>query len=263
MDMGQGLTSAWEAVASFAPLLIGFLVVLALGWLISWLVGKAVGKGLHGIGLDRALHRGGVGEYFERSRWGASELCGKIIYYVGLLFTFSFAFNIFGPNPVSTLLNQVIAWIPQGIVALVIVVVTAMIAKAIRNVVSGALGGLSYGRFLANLAAVFVLGLGVIAALNQAGVAQAVTVPVLIAVLATLGGILVVGAGGGLIRPMQERWARWLDVAERETGRMSEESSYQAGKEAAMSRPGAERTGTEEESREGASASGRGPESTP
>lgn len=261
MDMGQGLMSALEAIASFVPLLIGFLVVLALGWLISWLVGKAVGKGLHGVGLDRALHRGGVGEYFERSRWGASELCGKIIYYVGLLFTFSFAFNVFGSNPISTLLNDVIAWIPQGIVALVIVVVTAMIAKAVRNVVSGALGGLSYGRILANVAAVFILALGVIAALNQAGVAEAVTVPVLVAVLATVGGILVVGAGGGLIRPMQERWARWLEVAERETSRLNEDSSYRAGREAAMSRPSTERSEPGEESREGASAPGR--ESTP
>ncbi|MCK9870691.1 hypothetical protein AB0M72_01800 [Nocardiopsis dassonvillei] len=251
MDMGQGLSTAWQAVASFVPLLIGFLVILVLGWIIAWLVGKAVAKGLHGVGLDRALHRGGVGEYLERSRWSASELCGKIIYYVGLLFVFTLAFSVFGPNPISTLLNDVISWIPRGIVALVIVVVAAMIAKAVRDIVSGALGGLSYGRFLANAAGVFILALGVIAALNQMGVAVTVTVPVLIAVLATIGGILVVGVGGGMIEPMRSRWSRWLDVAERETGRMSEESSYRAGREAALGRPAAaERT----EPREGATS---------
>jgi hypothetical protein len=243
MDMGQGLMTAWQAVVSFVPLLIGFLVILVLGWIIAWLVGKAVAKGLHGVGLDRALHRGGVGEYFERSRWSASELCGKIIYYVGLLFVFTLAFSVFGPNPISTLLNDVIAWIPRGIVALVIVVVAAMIAKAVRDIISGALGGLSYGRFLANAAGVFILALGIIAALNQMGVAVTVTVPVLIAVLATIGGILIVGVGGGMIEPMRSRWARWLDVAERETSRMSEKSSYQAGREAALDRPAAsERT---------------------
>ncbi|MFD6952802.1 hypothetical protein A6A08_10860 [Nocardiopsis sp. TSRI0078] len=249
MNVGQGLTTAWEAVVSFVPLLIGFLVILVLGWLVAWIVGKAVAKGLHSVGLDRALHRGGVGEYFERSRWSASELCGKIIYYVGLLFVFTLAFNVFGPNPVSTLLSDVIAWIPRGIVALVIVVVTAMIAKAVHNIISGALGGLSYGRVLANVAAVFIMALGVIAALNQMGVAVSVTMPVLITVLATVGGILVVGVGGGMIEPMRSRWSRWLDVAERETGRISEERSYRAGHEAAMSRP-AERA----ERREGATS---------
>ncbi|CAL9539058.1 hypothetical protein SUDANB121_04217 [Nocardiopsis dassonvillei] len=237
MDVGQGLTTAWQAVASFVPLLAGFLVILVLGWIIAWFVGKGVGKALHGVGLDRALHRGGVGEYFERSRWSASELCGKIVYYVALLFVFTLAFNVFGPNPVSTLLNEVIAWMPRGIVALVIVVVTAMIAKAVRDLITGALGGLSYGRLLANIAAVAILALGVIAALNQMGIATTVTTPVLVAVLATVGGVIVVGVGGGLIRPMQQRWEGWLERAEEETGRLSSRSSYEAGRQAAMDRP--------------------------
>ncbi|AFR10495.1 mechanosensitive ion channel family protein [Nocardiopsis alba] len=267
MDIGQGLMSAWQSIAGFVPLLLGFLVILVLGWIIAWFVGKGVAKGLHGVGLDRALHRGGVGHYFERSRWTASELGGKIIYYVALLFVLTLAFNVFGPNPISTLLNDVIAWIPRGIVALVIVVVTAMIAKAVRDLIDGALGGLSYGRLLANIAAVAIVALGIIAALNQMGVAVAVTLPVLITVLATIGGILVVGVGGGLIRPMQSRWSRWLDVAERETSRLSEESSYRAGREAAMNRPGAtaeeETAETREESSSLPGQRGTGGESTP
>ena len=59
------------------------------------------------------------------------------------------------------------------------------------------------------------------------------------------------GVGGGMIEPMRTRWSRWLDVAERETGRISEESSYRAGREAAMNRP----TSTERaEPREGATS---------
>ena len=54
-----------------------------------------------------------------------------------------------------------------------------------RELIVGTLGGLSYGKLLANLASVFILGLGVIAALNQVGIATTVTTPVLIAVLAT------------------------------------------------------------------------------
>ncbi|PWV44895.1 MULTISPECIES: mechanosensitive ion channel family protein [Nocardiopsis] len=266
MDIGQGLMDAWQTVAGFVPLLLGFLVILVLGWIIAWFVGKGVAKGLHSVGLDRALHRGGVGEYFERSRWTASELGGKIVYYVGLLFVLTLAFNVFGPNPISTLLNDVIAWIPHGIVALIIVVVAGMIAKAVRDLITGALGALSYGRFLANVAAVAVLALGVIAALNQMGVATTVTLPVLVAVLATVGGILVVGVGGGLIRPMQSRWTNWLEAAERETARVSGGgSSYDAGREAAMGRPGfraSEGQGTPEEASSLPGQRPRGGEST-
>ncbi|WP_067965666.1 mechanosensitive ion channel family protein [Nocardiopsis trehalosi] len=246
MDIGQSLTTAWSAIASFVPRLAAFLVILVLGWLIAKLVGRLVGKGLARVGLDRALDRSGVGEYFRRARTSASGLCGRIVYYVGLLITLQLAFSVFGPtNPVTRLLDSVIAWIPQAVVAIVIVVVAGMIAKAVRDLVSGALGGLSYGRLVANVAGVFILALGVIAALNQIGVATTVTQPVLIAVLATVGGILVVGVGGGLIRPMQQRWAGWLDVAERETGRMRGDAGYEAGRSDAMGRPD-DRAGTAE-----------------
>ena len=95
---------------------------------------------------------------------------------------------------------------------------------------STALGGLSYGRAVANIASVFILGIGVIAALNQIGVATTVTTPVLIAVLATVAGILIVGVGGGLVKPMQARWDRWLDRAETDSARRSElPKAYTAG----------------------------------
>jgi hypothetical protein len=127
------------------------------------------------------------------------------------------AFGIFGPNPISAMLFGVIAFLPRLVVAIIIVVVAAAIANAVRDLVTGALGGLSYGRVLANLAAIFIIALGVIAALNQVGIATTVTQPVLIAVLATVAGILIIGVGGGLVRPMQNRWEGWLN-------RMSEES---------------------------------------
>ncbi|MDS1269749.1 hypothetical protein RIF23_05515 [Lipingzhangella sp. LS1_29] len=235
VDFGQGLTDAWSAVASFVPLLAAFLLILIVGWVIAKIVGKLLGKALMRIGLDRGLSRAGVGEYFERSRYGPSELVGKIVYYALLLIVLQLAFSVFGPgNPITQLLNGVVAWLPNAAVALVIVVVAVAIAKMARDVISGALGGLSYGRFLANVAGIFIIGLGAIAALNQIGVATTVTQPVLIAILATVGGILVVGVGGGMIRPMQDRWARWLDAAERETERVTATESYERGRSDAM-----------------------------
>ncbi|MEY9213714.1 hypothetical protein NI17_023330 [Thermobifida halotolerans] len=239
-DVGQGLGNVWDTVVAFIPRLVVFLVILVLGWLLAKLIGRLVTKGLAKVGLDRALERGGLGRYFQRSRFSASDIAGKFVYYAGVLIVLQLAFSAFGPdNPVTQLLNGVIAWLPQLAVALIIVVVAALIARAVRDLASDALGGLSYGRLLANAAGVFILGLGVIAALNQIGVAVSVTLPVLITVLATAAGILIVGVGGGLVRPMQQRWANWLDTAEDETKRFREEGGYQRGRADAMgSRPG-------------------------
>ncbi|WP_344866747.1 mechanosensitive ion channel family protein [Planomonospora alba] len=236
MDFGRGVSDAWASLVAFVPKFVAFLVILLAGWVIAKLLHKGVDAVLERIGFDRWVERGGIGRALERSRYDASDLIAKLVYYGVLLITLQAAFSVFGPNPVSTLLGGVVAWLPKAAVAIVIVVIAAAIANAVKDIVSGALGGLSYGRLLANIAAVFILALGVIAALNQIGVATTVTTPVLVAVLATVAGILVVGVGGGLVRPMQRRWEGWLDRAERETDALrGQAAAYDRGRTDAMS----------------------------
>jgi hypothetical protein len=71
------------------------------------------------------------------------------------------------------------------------------------------------GCFVAT-ASIVIVTLGVIAALNQVGIAAAVTRPILYTVLLTCGAIIAIGVGGGLIKPMQARWERMLKAAERD-----------------------------------------------
>ncbi len=221
--MKDALTSGLTTVANFVPKLVIFLVILIVGWLIAKALAKAANAVLERVGFDRAVERGGVKKALEQSKYDASDIVGKLIFYVLFLFVLQLAFGVFGPNPISDLLQQVISFIPSVVVAIIIIVVAAAIAKAVNELISNTLGGLSYGRVLANIASAFILGLGIIAALNQVGVATTVTTPVLIAVLATIAGILIVGVGGGLIRPMQARWDGWLTTAEQETGRIREQ----------------------------------------
>lgn len=214
--MRDSLNDMWRSVVAIAPKAVLFLVILVLGWILAKLVGKAVDKILEKVGFDSAVERGGIRRALERSNYDASTIVGRIVYYALVLVVLQFAFGVFGPNPVSGLLTSVIAFLPRLFIALVIVVVAAAIAAAVRDILSNTLSGLSYGRMVATIASVFIIGLGVIAALNQMGIAVTVTLPVLVAVLATVGGILVVGVGGGLIRPMQARWEDYLSSAERE-----------------------------------------------
>lgn len=204
-------------MADYVPRVFFFLAILILGWLIAKLIGKAVNKILERVGFDRAVERGGVKRALAQSKYHASEIVGKLVYYTLLLFVLQMAFGVFGPNPISDLLTRVITFLPSLIIAIVIIVVVAAIAAAVRELISNTLGGVSYGKILANIAAVSILGLGIIAALNQVGIATTVTLPVLIAVLATLGGILIVGVGGGLIKPMQNRWESYLQTMEEES----------------------------------------------
>jgi hypothetical protein len=232
MDLTQSWNDAVGAIITFLPKLAVFLVILLIGWLIAKALRKVVEVVLGRVGFDRAVERGGIRRALEQSKYDASGLIAALVYYAVLLIALQFAFGVFGPNPVSDLLAAIVGWLPRAVVAIVIVVIAAAVANVLRDLIGSALSALSYGQLVAKAIQIFVIALGIIAALNQIGVATAVTTPVLIAVLATVGGVIVVGMGGGMIRPMQQRWERWLDRAEEDfPNARSREEAYQRGRE--------------------------------
>jgi len=223
--MEAALRDGLATIAEFVPKLVLFLVILVVGIFIAKIIGKAISALLEKVGFDRAVERGGVKKALQNSKMDASDVVAKLIYYTLMLFVLQLAFGVFGPNPISDLITQVITFLPSLIVAIIILVVAAAIAAAVKTLIEGTLGGLSYGKALANGASVFILFLGIVAALNQVGVATTVTTPVLITILATIGGVIVIGVGGGLIKPMQQRWEGYLTKAEAEAPRIKEQAA--------------------------------------
>lgn len=219
MDQAKdAIRDLWHTLATVGPKIVLFLAILVIGWIVAKLVGRGVEKILTRLGFDQLLDRGGMGKALRGS---GSGLVGKLAYYSVLLIVLQMAFGVFGPNPISALLTSVIAYLPRLFVAIALVVVAVTIANAVKGLVTDSIGGLSYGPAVANLARWVIIALGVIAALGQLGVALSVTMPVLVAILATVGGTIVVGAGGGLIKPMQERWERYLSNAENENRKLN------------------------------------------
>ncbi|MFK0042222.1 hypothetical protein ACIQTW_20500 [Paenarthrobacter sp. NPDC090517] len=223
--MLETLQAGLIQVVEFVPKLLLFLVILIVGLLIAKAISKALNKLLEKVGFDRLVERGGIKKALARSSMDASDIISKIVYYALVLFVLQFAFGVFGPNPVSDLLSGIIAFLPKIVVAIIIVIISAAIAAGVKTLIQGSLGGLSYGKALANIASIFILGIGIIAALNQVDIATTVTTPILIAVLAALVGVIVVGVGGGLIGPMSRRWESYLSKAEAEAPRIKAEAA--------------------------------------
>jgi len=224
-SLKAGLTS----VITFVPKLLAFLAILIIGLLIAKAISKAVGKILQRVGFDKLVERGGIKKALAKSEYDAANIVGRIIYYALVLFVLQLAFGVFGPNPISDLLTRIITFIPALVVAIIIVIIAAAIAAGVKTLIENALGGLSYGKTLANIASIFILFLGVIAALNQIGVATTVTTPVLITILSIVGGIAIVGVGGGLIKPMQARWEVYLSRAEQEAPKIKQHAANSPG----------------------------------
>jgi len=224
MDFPAVLQDGLAAVIAFVPLALLFLLILVVGLIVAKLISTALDKLLEKVGFDRLVERGGIKRALAGSKLDASDIVAKIVYYTLVLFVLQFAFGVFGQNPVSDLLQGIIGFLPKIIVAIIIVVIASAIAAGAKGLIQNTLGGLSYGRVLGDIVAVFILFLGITAALNQIEVATTVTTPILIAVLAIIAGVIIVGAGGGLIKPMQARWETMLTKAEEEAPKIQQQA---------------------------------------
>jgi hypothetical protein len=229
-QLKDGLGQAWNLVATFVPKLVGFLIILFIGWLIAKAVSKALGLVLGKLGFSRLIEKTGLTGMMKQANVDATGILVKLVYYFILLIALQLAFGVFGAsNPVSQLLNEIIAFLPRILVALVLIVVAAAIAKVVRDVVTSAMAARPAGRLLGTIAYWLIMAFGIIAALGQVNIATAVTGPVLIAVLATIGGVIVVGFGGGLIKPAQDRWGGWLANFQGQLGSSEDTPARQVG----------------------------------
>ena len=216
VDFDSTVTDGVATVTTFIPKLIGFLLILLIGYFIAKLVAKVVDRVLERVKFDEAVEKGPVKQALSKSQFDASDIVAKLVFYAIFIPFLSAAVGTLGIAALTQPLNSFIALIPKIIVAVILVVLGGVVAGAVKKLIENSLGGLSYGKYLAQGVAALVL-LGFLkAALDQVGIATGVTGPILIAILATVGGILVVGVGGGLIKPMQGRLEQSLTKASSE-----------------------------------------------
>jgi hypothetical protein len=219
-DAGQSFQDMLAQMFALLPTVLLFLAILVVGFFIAKAVARIVDRVLERVGFDRAVHRGGVGRALEPTAYDASTILSKVVLYTLMLFVLQLAFGLFGPNPISELIFGLIAFLPRVFVAIVIVVVASAIASAVRDLVAGSLGGLSYGRTVANVASSAVVVIGVFAALNQLRIAPAIVNGLFYALLAIVVGSAVIAIGGGGIVPMRRQWEKAIDRAEEEAPRL-------------------------------------------
>ena len=224
VDVTESVQQGLTTIANLVPTLLAFLAILVIGYIVAKVIAKAIDKVLERVGFDRWVERGGVKKALDRSRYDASDILSKIVFYALFLFVLQLAFGVWGPNPISDLIQGVISFLPRLFVAIVIVVIASAIAAAVREIIDASLGGLSYGRMLANGSSVAIIAIGVFAALNQLRIAPAIVNGLFYALLAVVAGSAIIAIGGGGIAPMRSKWEQALDRVESEAPRLRAEA---------------------------------------
>lgn len=222
VNLSRGVEQAWTGFMTFMPKLLLAVIILVVGYFIAKLLAGLLDKLLERVGFDRLVERGGIKRALAKTKYDASDLLSKLVFYTIFLFVLEFAFGIFGPNPISAMLTAVIAFLPNLFAAVVIVIVASAIAAAVKDILQATMAGLTYGRTVANIAAIAILATGIFAALNQINIAPAIVNGLFYAMLAIVAGSAIVAIGGGGIVPMRSQWEKALGRMEREAPQLKQ-----------------------------------------
>ena len=198
----ESLLTLWASVAAFVPKLVAAIVVFLIGWLIAVLLGRVayhlirvlqINKALEGLGFRAAIERGGL-------RLDAPKFFDELVKWFFIIVFLMAATNIVGLTQVTEFLAVVVFYLPNVIVAALVLLIGVLVARFLEHSVrvSVKAARLASANFLAVLARWSVLVFSFLIALDQLKVAPEIIrifVMGVVAMIAIAGG-LAFGMGG-------------------------------------------------------------------
>lgn len=200
--MFTSLAAALALFFSAVPKIIGFVLIIVAGWFIASLIERGLASVLRSIKFNDLSHRAGLTDFIRKMgmKTDASGMIGLVVKWFVRLIALVVAFDALGLPAVSDVLRQLLLWLPNVVVALVVLVIGGLAARGLSNVVRGAANeaGLTNAHFLAKTAAVVVWAFAIVVAVNQLGIATELVNTLFMAVVGALalGLGLAFGLGG-------------------------------------------------------------------
>ncbi len=197
------MTSLATAMAMFfaaVPKIIGLVAILIAGWFIAWLIEKGVRSLLRAIKFNDLADRAGLSDFVAKTgeKTDASELIAAIAKWFIRLIALVVAFDALGLPAVSGILNSLLLWLPNLVVAMIALVVGGLAATALSGAVRGtaAEAGLDRPDFLAKVTNIAIWAFAIVIAVNQIGIATEIVNTLFMAVVGAFA--LALGLAFGL-----------------------------------------------------------------
>jgi hypothetical protein len=249
VDIGDSIQQGLDAVFAFLPKLVGFLLILLIGYIIARVVKGVIVKVLDKVGIDRALHSGSTGSYVNKVAPDVkpSSLIGSLAFWFLFLGAVAIAVSQLGIAALDNFVAAIGAYIPNIIAAVLIFVLAGVVAAAIGGLVARTMGDTPTGKVVGSVVPVLVMAIATFMILNQLQIAPEI---VTITYGALIGGVflamaLAFGLGGRQVAGQMLQDAYDKGQQERDTVRRDMQIGKERGKQ------DAERVKTEAQSRAG------------
>jgi hypothetical protein len=194
--IGSGVVEVLAAV-------IVAVVVFVVGWVIGVLVSRVIEQIVKAIQLDKLLSAAGIDDLVGKMnmKLNSGRFLGELAKWYVIVVALILSFDILGLNQVTSFLSGIaVGYLPQVISAVLILVIAAVIAEAVRKtVVAGSKGaGVTSANFVGSVSKWAIWVFAILAALFQLGIAatfiQTIFTGVIVALALALG--LAFGLGG-------------------------------------------------------------------
>lgn len=183
----SSLATAMALFFGAIPKICGFIVILIVGWVVASLVEKAVAALLRAIEFNDLAQRSGLANFVGKTgtNTDSAGVLGTVVKWFIRLTALVVAFDALGLPAVSDMLRQLLHWLPNGVEALVVLVIGGRLASALGNVVRGAAAKSALGNpeLLSKVASGLVWAFAIVVAVNQIGTATALVNTLFMAVV--------------------------------------------------------------------------------
>lgn len=204
--IADSVQTALDGLFQFLPKLLGFLLILVIGYFVAKVVKAIVRKALEKLGVDEKLNESDARRYVDRVSPDASPANGisRVVFVLIFIFFVFSAIGQLGIPALTGFMNQVLAYLPNVIAAIAIFVVAAVIAGAAGGGAAKLMGDTPTGKIIGTVVPALVMVIAGFMILSQLQIAPSI---VQIAFAATMGAMalglaLAFGLGG---RPVAER----------------------------------------------------------
>lgn len=252
------LTTALQNFLGFLPQLIGAILVLIIGWIVAGLIAGLVERALGAVGFERAAQSTGISGFVQRSGsdWTASKIVAEIVKWFIRLIAIQAAASILGMPQITAIINSILLFLPNLVVALVIIVVGALIASFVAGIVRGSTAEMGFANpaLLGGIARYAIIVFAVIAAVNQLGIAATVVNTLFIGVVAAVAAAfaLAFGLGGrDVAAQITQGWYAQSQQAGQRVARYAERKQADAERVSSSEQPPAGQTSVQPSSPQG------------
>ncbi|MEK7642818.1 MAG: hypothetical protein AAB392_03420 [Patescibacteria group bacterium] len=167
--------SLWLGVVQFVPNLLVAIIIVLIGWGVGALLGRVVSQIIKTLKVDDGLRKAGVEDFLNKGGLSLNSgafLGGLVRWFVIIVFLIG-AFEVLGLSQVTAFLRDILNYLPQVIVAVLILIAAGLVADAMKSVVfsSAKSAEISSAGFLATITKWVIWVFAILVALSQLGIA--------------------------------------------------------------------------------------------